>query len=364
MSGRHGQRSSNREDRSRSDDYESPQKYQRSSRREWNNRDDDGRDDRGVSNDRFGSRPGSYNHRRRHDESENDEQMESLSDRMERLFSEQSSFIARTVADTVSREMASIKSELRSLHEKMAQLADSHETLANRVAALEEARAREAFEAASSPRRPTNAAARSSGGDPDWDRDPLPNVLRVGIDQRGGATSVSKVEVAKAVENLLDEKAWSHDIVSIEGRDVGRAFSGVFSSSNPELGQGQAKEIMGLLHRNNTWRTLHVKDVAEKQVQLFFNPDASRKDGKLRASCRRLIRELRDKVDHFGPETDLGYRASDGRVFCNRAPLAQVSVTPDSVDVKWIQKSLDDNRIDKEAVTASFLSKVSLQWVS
>ena len=144
MSGRDGGKSSaSRDERSRSDDNEfdarSP-KHRRSGRQDGDGYQDQSlsrrRDDRGASYERFGSRPGSHNPRNRyhdHDSDYDDDRMESLSSRMERLFHEQSTFIARTVSDTVSREMAGVKAELRSLHEKMAQLADSHESLATRV---------------------------------------------------------------------------------------------------------------------------------------------------------------------------------------------------------------------------------------
>ena len=171
MSGRKDGRSSNtRDERSRSDEQEYDARAPKQRRQGRSDRDDyrrpDSRDQRDASYERFGSRSGS--HKRYNDESD-DERMESLSDRMERLFHEQSTFIARTVSDTVSREMASVKAELRSLHEKIAEMADSHESLANRVAALEDARAREAFESveAGSGSRPTNASARVGSGDPD-----------------------------------------------------------------------------------------------------------------------------------------------------------------------------------------------------
>ena len=65
---------------------------------------------------------------------------------------------------------------------------------AERVEALEQARARDAFNAAQGTSNSGNASSRPSpgSGDPDWDRAPFPNILRIGVDQRNGNTSVAK----------------------------------------------------------------------------------------------------------------------------------------------------------------------------
>ena len=151
---------------------------------------------------------------------------------------------------------------------------------------------------------------------------------------------------------------------TIEGRDVSKSFTAAFSPGVPDIGANQAKEVMGLLFRSRTWRELHTTDVSGGQKQVFFNPDCSKKDGKLRATCRRFIKELRSNVWVFDENTDIGYRASDGRIFVDRAPLAQISVTPDNVDVKWLPRTVEHYGIDKDNFTSSFLSRFALQWIS
>ena len=136
-------------------------KHPREDREEWS----EARDD---SEERFGSRPGSYRRherptsaasRRQHDEYDDDGHDDPIDDhlstQMERPFSQQRQEIRTTITDAVrneiSRELGGIREEMATLSANVGQVSSNHEAFEQRLAALETDRASRAFEAASGP---------------------------------------------------------------------------------------------------------------------------------------------------------------------------------------------------------------------
>jgi hypothetical protein len=230
---------------------------------------------------------------------------------------------------------------------------------------LEEARASAAFAHVEAPSvsPPTRPGSESANSD-EFDRPPRANVLRIRFNQNSGKVLVPISSIQKSFNELLDEKGWSHDICKIEGNEVGKNFSAIFSSGVPaDIGGGQVEELLRLLKPNGKWRNVQVADVPGNQTQMFVNKDCSPKTNKTRALCRKLIDVLKNSADELS-EKEFFFRLSDGQVSVDYQPLAKLKVSKDDVSVQWAQARVDLYNLDKVRVTAQFLAATTLQWVS
>ena len=329
------------------------------------------------STNRFGDAPGAYRSQRPSSKAsrgsqpdyDRDHSEEPMSDRDERNVCRQSdmeSMFRRLRSDIAADNEAALDARFSQLSVRVDELRTDVDTHEQRIRALEEGRAREAFESTEQPSVPVQAILPRTG----LDRAAVPNLLKCNIDQRA---TVAIKEIENLLKGLVEEKGWDPSIARVQGDETASFFSVRFVSEHN--GPEQADAIMDLLcdksSRKPKWRELSVNDVSGTPVRVYLGKDEAPRISKLRGASKRLAKDI---LESIGDGHRSFFRPHDGKVIVDGSPCAKVEYQKDGsgaltedLIIRWDKRALttlESSPFNKDAVTAAFIARENTSWVS
>jgi hypothetical protein len=356
----------NTSDMADSEDYDNRNRGDRDERR------DERRDDRRLdhSSARWGDGPGAHRRqdhsfsRQRNAERDpyHEEYEEEVPERqrlsLEALFRQQRTDIAADTAAEIQRAVA------QATVPKFEALDIRLQAQDNRLAALEDARARSAFESASArPTTPPRPVPKRG-----FERDADPKVLKCNIENRA---KVALEEMQRIVDLLIREKGWEPSIAELKAKDVDSFF--VLEFSSDANGADQAEQILSLLYDkpNKKWREMYAADVDGNQVRMYLGKDEAPRISKLQGASKRFAKDI---VAALGAGHKAYFRHHDGVIVVDSIPTAKLEYVVDPVTrkqlvdmrIQWKEKALTDLNLleHKEPISAAFISRENSTWVS
>ena len=243
----------------------------------------------------------------------------------------------------IQQQFNDVSASVASLSKAQSEMAAEQATVRKQIQKLEE------VICLAEARGPAAAAATVA-----FDSKPDPELLRI-----SARAMVSAAAIEKLLAPLLVQGEVPEDSVVLGGPKVGKNFVLRFSGPGG-AGPRRIGKLLDVL-RSNTEKLAITTPLGE-QVDIFINTDKSRKQLKLEAAGRRLLRACRSA--HSDIEFHLNKR--DAAVSTRWTPFVRAEVTESATTFLWNHAMVSKLGIDKEKIAASLqddsFSVDSSQW--